>query len=188
MATLYSFSSYITNCNAKYVFKNTSGASNFFGFIGTNGQTLADQEVVLKPDSDVQFIGILSRAAISAAQAAGTLKFGDKGVTFYVMKADNGGYSTSFVMPQAGKVVGVYVNDRQGTTGTNCVATLRGTTVLSGTVTLPTAAVAAAEYSLSATPANLVCAPGDTLTLGTSAQPTSGHTSVVICAVAHHSA
>lgn len=188
MATLYGFSSYVANMTAKYVFKNTSGETRFFGFVGPTGKEMTSNEVVVQAETDLEFYGPTTRKAITDAMTAGTIKFGCDGVTFYAFKADNGAYSTTIVMPKAGKIVGMYVNNRLGTTGTNAEAFLRGTTnsCLSGTLTLPTAAVGAAEYALSATAAYTVCEAGDPLVLRLSADPTSGHTSVLICAVAHH--
>lgn len=187
MANLYDFTSYVNNVAAKYVFKNTSGATRFFGFINTNGKEVADQEVVLVPENDLNFMGPVTRAAINSEVASGILKFGQHGVTFYAFKVDNGAFSSTQQLTRAGKVVGVYVADRTGTTGTNVVATLRGNDLTNGTVALPAAATACAEYTLTSTTANLVCKAGDALVLGVSANPTAGHTTVVIVAIAHHS-
>lgn len=185
---LYTLASYQAASLAKTVLKNVTGATNFFSYVSRNGTTLTNNQVALIPEDDVQFISPVSRAAIQSGINAGTIKYGCRGCSFYSATVTNSSTTATITVNSPGTIVGVYVINRTGTGGTNAQATNGGNSIMSGTLTLPTATdPGAAEYALTATAADLVLGHGGSVAVTTST--TAGTYSVTyVIAVAHHNA
>lgn len=195
------FSDYRKFVAATHVFKNTSGASRFFAYIGPNGKELAagpatdtaDGEVYIHEDSFVHPMGILERQAISRDLAAGNIKYGNQGVSFYRVKSLTQTTAQTLVMTRPGRVVGAwYVATAGSATGTIAIAntTQSNANIVTAVATslsnastdkvkqLTVDATATSGYDVKA---------GDTLTFTPGATGGAGTTGDVFIAVAHHS-
>jgi hypothetical protein len=172
---------------ATHVFKNTSGASRFFAYIGPNGKELANNETHIVEERSSDFNGVLAKQALSRDLASGAVKFGNKGVTLYHVRFNGAGTAQTIPIPMAGRCVGVFCVTEAGADGTEAVtATVASTSVVaaSQTVTANSASSDKAKaLNLSATDDNLNIVPG-TLSVSMS-NMTSGDIITVVVAIAH---
>ena len=198
---LADFSDYRKFILASHVYKNTSGASRFFAYVGPNGKELAagptndlaDGEVYVQEDSFVHPQGILARQAISRDLANGNIKYGNQGVTFYRVKSLTQTTAQTVTMTKPGRVVGAwYVATAGSATGTIEIenTTQSGANIVTAVATslsnaatdkvkqLTIDATATSGYDVKA---------GDVITCTPGATGGAGTTGDVFIAVAHHS-
>lgn len=195
------FADYRKFVAATHVFKNTSGASRFFAYVGPNGKELAagpatdttDGEVYVHEDSFVHPMGILEKQAINRDLANGNIKYGNRGVSFYRVKNLTQVAAQNVTMTQPGRIVGAwYVATAGSATGTIAIAntTQSGANIVTAVATslsnattnkvkqLTIDATAASGYDVKA---------GDVITCTPGAVGGAGTTGDVFIAVAHHS-
>lgn len=185
---------YRNQAMADLVFKNVSGASRFFAYVGPNGQTVANNAVALVSKRDSDFIGTLAKQAMSRDIANGNIKFGNKGVTFYTVDfpaGDDGG-AVTMVIPEAGTVVGLYAVTNAACAGNEVVVAVIGSNSIvdltddnDQLVAASAASGKAKSMALNATPANLTFKGGSTLGISITNFATNDDATIVV-AVAHH--
>jgi len=121
------FADYRKFVAATHVFKNTSGVSRFFAYIGPNGKELAagpsgdlnDGEVHVQEDSFVHPMGILAKQALNRDLSSGAVKYGNQGVTFYRVKGLTQTTAQNFTVTRPGRVVGAWYVAIAGTAAGN---------------------------------------------------------------------
>lgn len=113
------------------VFKNTSGATRFFAYVGPNGKELASGAVELVQGNFVHPMGILEKQAVLRDLSAGNIKYGKNGVRFYTIAGLTGTTAATATVQQGGRVVGAWFVPVSGTAGngTITVATTAGALV-----------------------------------------------------------
>lgn len=180
------FATYRTYLTSTSTYKNTSGATRFFAYIGPNGKTLDNNVVELVTDSFVHQQGILAKQAINRDLAAGFVKLG-KGVTFHTISGLTGTTAKSVTATSPGKVVGIWYKGATdaAAAGTITIASTEGNLV-AGATAVPLAAAATdkvKEFTLVA--AGQTIAANSVIT----ATPASfgSNTGEVIVAIAYHS-
>lgn len=194
------FADYRKFVAATHVFKNTSGAKRFFAYVGPNGKELEagpasdlnDGEVYVHEDSFVHPMGLLEKQAISRDMAAGNIKYGTQGVSFYRVKSLTQTTAQTVTMTRPGRVVGAwYVATAGSATGTIAIAnTTQSANIVTAVATslsnattdkvkqLTVDATAASGYDVKA---------GDVITCTPGATGGAGTTGDIFLAVAHHS-
>ena len=147
---------------ATHIFKNTSGGSRFFAYVGPNGKELANNAVECISERAADFTGVLAKQAILRDMADAKIKFGTN-LDFYHLSLSSNTANTSLTIHKPGTVVAVFMRTTAGLGGDETlVLTAGGTSVVNATAPIFTAASAtsgkAKEAALHATAANLVIA------------------------------
>lgn len=176
---------------ATHVYKNVSGGKRFFAYVGPNGKELDNNAVEVTEQRSSDFVGVLAKQALNRDLANENIKFGQLGVTFYHLTLSGTAANTSLVMHRPGTVVGVFMRSAAGLGGDETlVLTVGGTSVVSSTAPVFTAANAAADKAKEAAlavAANLAVA-GQAAVSASIGSGASGDSAEVIIAVAHHTA
>jgi hypothetical protein len=176
---------------ATHVYKNVSGGKRFFAYVGPNGKELDNGAVEVTEQRSSDFIGVLAKQALNRDLANGNVKFGQSGVTLYHLALASNTANTSLVMHRPGTVVGVFMRSAAGLGGDETlVLTVGGTSVVSSTAPVFTAAAAEADKAkeaVLAAAANLAVA-GQAAVSANIGSGAAGDSAEIIIAVAHHTA
>ena len=166
------------------VFKNTSGATRFFAYVGPNGKQLDSAAVELVQGNFVHPLGILAKQALNRDLASGAVKYGKNGVKFYTARGVTGTTAQNLVVEAAGRIVGAWFIPKSGTAGNGTITvTSTAGSVVATTPGTQIGDAANRVKDLTIATAGRDVLEGDQITV----TPALGlNTAVVVIAVAEH--